>query len=92
MLRRKGLLRSLVVAPSHRRQGVAEALVAALERDAKASGVMLLVLLTETAAAFFGTRGYRITDRKAVRGDVQGCAESRSLCPASATCMTKSLA
>lgn len=86
-----GLLRSLVVALSHRRRGIGEALVAALERDARASGIRSLVLLTQTAEAFFAERGYRVTDRNAVDRAVQECAEFRSLCPASATCMTKPL-
>ena len=86
-----GLLRSLVVAASHQRRGIGRTLVAEVERDAKAAGVTLLVLLTETAEPFFAKHGYRVTDRKSVRGGVQGSAEFRSLCPASATCMTKSL-
>jgi amino-acid N-acetyltransferase len=85
------LLRSLAVASSHRRQGVGDALVAALEGNARSLGILRLVLLTQTANAFFDARGYRVTDRAHVSGDVQGCAEFRSLCPSSATCMMKSL-
>jgi amino-acid N-acetyltransferase len=86
-----GLLRSLVVAPFVRGTGVGKALVAALEAEAPRSGVSGLVLLTETAAAFFERNGYAVTERKAVGGMVSQSAQFRTCCPASATCMTKTL-
>jgi amino-acid N-acetyltransferase len=86
-----GLLRSLVVAPSHRNRGLGAALVEALERAARAEGARLLVLLTETAEPFFGRLGYRATERAQAPTEVKRGAEFASLCPASALCMTKSL-
>jgi amino-acid N-acetyltransferase len=86
-----GLLRSLVVAPERRNRGLGLALVAALERDARAAGVELLVLLTQTAELFFARLGYSVVDRTNVPEEVKASAEFRSLCPASAICMTKSL-
>jgi N-acetylglutamate synthase-like GNAT family acetyltransferase len=86
-----GLLRSLVVSPSHRQQGLGTALVAALERELTAEGVEALVLLTETAESFFEGMGYTVTDRAHVPDAIKQSAEFRSLCPASAVCMTKSL-
>ena len=50
-----GLLRSLVVAPDRRRHGLGRTLVATLEKQAVAGGIAQLVLLTETAEAFFMT-------------------------------------
>jgi amino-acid N-acetyltransferase len=86
-----GLLRSLAVEPGYRRVGVGRELVARLEHDAFASGVRKLVLLTETAESFFQSLGYERVDRGDVGDAVQGSAEFRSLCPASAACMAKTL-
>jgi amino-acid N-acetyltransferase len=85
------LLRSLVVEPAHQRRGLGRQLVARLEHDARADGVQQLVLLTETAEAFFRRLGYEAIDRRYVSEDLKQSAEFRTLCPASAVCMTKSL-
>ncbi len=84
-----GLLRSLVVAQDRRRGGVGTALVRALERDARSAGVRVLVLLTQTAEAFFRRHGYDVIDRAYAPDEVKASAEFRSLCPASAVCMVK---
>ena len=86
-----GLLRSLAVSPSHRQHGLGSALVAALERELTAEGVEALVLLTETAETFFEGIGYTVVERAQVPDAIKLSAEFRSLCPASAVCMTKSL-
>lgn len=85
------LLRSLAVAAGYRQRGFGHQLVARLERDAQADGVEQLVLLTETAENFFRGLGYEAIDRRYVPEEIQQSAEFRSLCPASAVCMTKSL-
>jgi amino-acid N-acetyltransferase len=85
------LLRSLAIAPDYRRQGLGHKLVATLERDAHATGVEQLVLLTETAKAFFEGIGYEAIDRRNVPDEIKQSAEFRFLCPASAICMTKSV-
>jgi amino-acid N-acetyltransferase len=51
----------------------------------------MLVLLTQTAEPFFARLGYSVVDRVYVPDEVKASAEFRSLCPAAATCMTKSL-
>ena len=86
-----GLLRSLVVAATDQRRGLGQELVAAVERESRAAGVQLLVLLTQTAEQFFRRLGYDVVDRAYVPDEVRQSAEFRSLCPASAACMTKSL-
>jgi protein-tyrosine-phosphatase/N-acetylglutamate synthase-like GNAT family acetyltransferase len=86
-----GLLRSLVVAAGHQRRGLGQELVAQLERDARAEGVEQLVLLTQTSEPFFRLLGYSIVDRRYVPDELKQSEEFRSLCPASAVCMTKSL-
>lgn len=86
-----GLLRSLAVSPEFRRRGLGSRLVERLESDAHAEGVKRLVLLTETAEAFFRRRGYQRVDRSSVGAGLKESAEFRSLCPASAVCMSKVL-
>ena len=87
----EALLRSLAVAPDHRKRGLGRQLVARLEQDADAEGIQRLVLLTETAHAFFRDLGYAVIDRRRVSDEVRQSAEFRSLCPASAICMSKTL-
>jgi amino-acid N-acetyltransferase len=85
------LLRSLAVGTSFQRQGFGHQLVARLEREAQAEGVEQLVLLTETAEAFFRATGYEVIDRSHAPEKIKQSAEFRSLCPANAVCMTKLL-
>lgn len=87
-----GLLRSVVVEPSARGDGVGTALCAALEAEARAAGIEALYLLTTTAAGFFDRQGYREVDRAEAPAAVRATAQFAELCPASATCMHKSLA
>jgi len=86
-----GLLRSLAVDPAHQRRGLGFDLVAHLESDARTVGVDQLVLLTQTAEPFFRRLGYSVIDRLFVPDELKHSEEFRSLCPASAVCMTKSL-
>jgi amino-acid N-acetyltransferase len=85
------LLRSLAVARSHQKRGIGHQLVARLEDDAQSAGVKQLVLLTETAERFFRAIGYQVSDRGNIPQEVKRSAEFKSLCPATAVCMTKSL-
>lgn len=87
-----GLLRSLCVQGDLRGTGLGVALVDALEARARQAGLPQLVLLTQTAAPFFSRRGYSRIERAAAPAGVQASAEFASICPASATCMAKSLA
>ena len=87
----EGLLRSLVVAGDARSRGLGRGLVAKLESDARTEGVINLVLLTQTAETFFRNLGYRAVNRDEVSDAVKRSAQFRSLCPASAICMTKVL-
>ena len=86
-----GLLRSLVVAPRSQGRGTASALVRDLEISMRSSGLNFLVLLTQTAECFFGKRGYAVTPRAQVPEPVRQSGEFKSLCPASAVCMSKTL-
>lgn len=87
----EGLLRSMAVAPEYRKRGLARLLVARLEKDAHADGVHTVVLLTQTAESFFKGLGYSVTDRAEIGPAVKQSAEFRTLCPASARCMSRRL-
>ena len=85
------LLRSLCVAPSHRRQAIAGRLLANAEAKAAARGVRELYLLTTTAAAFFVRHGFSSTPREEAPAGIRGTAQFQTLCPATAICLRKSL-
>jgi N-acetylglutamate synthase-like GNAT family acetyltransferase len=86
-----GLLRSLVVSKDARGRGLGGMLVASLEGFARAAGLAELVLLTQTAEAFFAGRGYVVIARANAPVAVRESSEFKSLCPASAVCMSKRL-
>ena len=85
------LLRSLVVDASARSIGIGDALVVAVESQARSSGIATLALLTQTAESFFAGRGWQVVPRDALPAGVKASSEFRSLCPASATAMAKPL-
>lgn len=87
----QGLLRSLVVAPDWRGHGLGTALVEAVEAKARLQGVRSLSLLTGTAAPFFAVRGYAAITRADAPAAVQASTEFTTLCPASSTCMHKTI-
>lgn len=84
-----GLLRSLVVADTHRREGVGEKLVAALEDAARKSGVRDLWLLTIDADAYFERLGFETRSRDEAPEVVRGTREFSELCPGDAVLMWK---
>ncbi|MGD2096333.1 MAG: arsenic resistance N-acetyltransferase ArsN2 [Desulfobacterales bacterium] len=84
-----GLLRSLAVAETYRRKGLATQLVGKIEEYARTKKLDTLYLLTLTAEDFFSARGYQKTDRKTAPPALQETTEFKSLCPQSAVCMKK---
>ena len=89
---RAALLRSVAVAPDRRGAGVGAHLVKATEDLARDGGAASLILLTETAAPFFGRLGYTTIDRSSVPADVARSIEFVSACSASAVAMRRTLA
>jgi amino-acid N-acetyltransferase len=85
------LVRSVVVAGDRRGAGLGRLIVQELENVARTARIGQLILLTQTAADFFTCQGYRVIERIDAPQDVQRSEEFRSLCPASAVCMTKLL-
>ena len=85
------LLRSVAVEAQLRGSGVGRLIVEELERRASSASISELILLTLTARDFFERLGYGARERGQVPPAVQESAEFRSLCPASAVCMSKTL-
>ncbi|MDN7179359.1 arsenic resistance N-acetyltransferase ArsN2 [Caballeronia sp. SEWSISQ10-4 2] len=85
------LLRSLAVVPEARGIGIARALVARLEDNARSCGRQDVWLLTTTAERFFERTGYERVSREDVPGEVRLCRQFAALCPSTASCMRKRL-
>ena len=85
------LLRSLAVAPAWRGCGLGHRLVKALERQARAAGLQQIVLLTQTAEAFFTGLDYEVIARAQAPEAVRASPEFTALCPQSASCLRKTL-
>jgi amino-acid N-acetyltransferase len=85
------LLRSLVVTHRARNKGLGAALVAHVENFARAQGARSIFLLTTTAEAFFGNRGYRRVPRDEAPASIRTTREFADLCPASSAFMVRTL-
>jgi len=86
-----GLLRSLAVAEESRGRGFGKRLVAEVEAHARSEGVREIYLLTTTAAPLFSAMGYSVVAREAAPASIRATREFSTLCPASATLMSKSI-
>jgi amino-acid N-acetyltransferase len=86
-----GLLRSLVVKPTYRDQGVGQKLADKILAYAQQLGVQEVYLLTTTAADFFPKLGFSRCQRADAPPTVQATTEFASLCPVTAVCMVKKL-
>ena len=82
------LLRSAVVVPGARGQGIGRALVRAGVEHAWGAGAGSVSLLTETAEGFFSRFGFRPVQREDLPAELQASAEFQGACPESAVVMT----
>ena len=82
------LLRSVVVAQSHQKRGIAADIVVHLQQKAADAGYKDLYLLTETAIAYFSQKlGWQVVKREHAPRDITSSSQFSSLCPDSATLM-----
>ena len=86
-----GLLRSLVVQPKLRGQGLGLRLLLAAEQSARNVGVSELWLLTIDADTFFTSHGYSTHGREDAPNAIQATREFSELCPDDAILMKKRL-
>jgi len=82
-----GLLRSLAVRSSERRQGLGSFLYRSLLQEARQIGIHHLLLLTTTAEKYFAARGFRRIAREKISGEVTRSVEFTGACPSTAVCM-----
>ncbi len=85
------LLRSVVVDPAVRGQGLGHRLSDAALSIARNRGIHTVFLLTTTAETFFPKLGFKQIVRSDVPASVQASIEFQSACPASAVAMRKRL-
>ncbi|MCR8558297.1 GNAT family N-acetyltransferase [Mucilaginibacter sp. BJC16-A38] len=85
------LLRSLAVNKNYRNQGIAGKLLQQVEELATSKGIKAIYLLTETAPAYFSSKGYDTITRTDVPAKVQQSSEFSYVCPQSAIVMQKLL-
>jgi N-acetylglutamate synthase-like GNAT family acetyltransferase len=81
-----------VVDAARRSEGVGASLVALLADEARELGAERLWLLTTTASGFFERLGWVIVPRDAAPPAIRASDQFTSLCPSSATLMTRELA
>lgn len=81
------LIRSIVVEPGYRQQGLGRKLVRQLLDRLASRGLREFYLLTTTAEAYFAKRGFKKIDRDEVHPQLLASRELQDACPASATCM-----
>ena len=86
-----GLLRSLVVNPTYRGQGLGQELGDKILTYAHQLGLQEVYLLTTTAADFFPKLGFDRCQRADTPATIQATVEFASVCPATAVCMVKKL-
>lgn len=88
---KSALLRSLAVAPQHRKAGLAEALVDKILQEAADHGVTNVYLLTETAAGYFSRRGFAYIRRDEIPQEILATSSLGHACPSSSQCMKLAL-
>jgi amino-acid N-acetyltransferase len=82
-----GLLRSVAVIPDRRRWGVGEILVTDRLEWARSRGILMVYLLTETAAGYFERFGFERVDRADVPTEIRASHEFSVMCPETAEVM-----
>lgn len=90
LLGEDALLRSLVITPAHKGQGLGEAALGLLIAQARQEGARRGYLLTTSAAPFFERLGFRRIGRGSAPKAILDSRQAVSLCPASAVMLTKS--
>ncbi|MEL7145629.1 MAG: arsenic resistance N-acetyltransferase ArsN2 [Bacteroidota bacterium] len=87
----EGLLRSFVVHQDHQGKGMGHKLLIRLINRSRLLGVVRLHLLTTSAEHYFLKHNFATADRKIAPKAISQTTEFNSLCPASASYMTRAL-
>jgi amino-acid N-acetyltransferase len=86
-----GFVRSFVVAPSLRNNGLGKRLYDAAVSYARSKSVARLGLLTNTAEKFFAREGFQKIERERMPEFIKQTKEFTTFCPSSAVVMVKNL-
>jgi N-acetylglutamate synthase-like GNAT family acetyltransferase len=87
----EALLRSLVVRPEYRGQGLAARLVAHIQQIAAGQGATALYLLTTSAADYFRRHGFSDMERALTPATIRQTREFSKLCPGHAMLLCRRL-
>ncbi len=87
----EALVRSLVVVPDSRNDGIGSSLLREVEARCRTEGVRAAYVLTTTAEQFLARHGYVRLDRGEAPASIQATSEFRTTCPVSAVFMRKTL-
>ncbi|WP_369684040.1 GNAT family N-acetyltransferase [Pseudomonas gingeri] len=79
------LLRSMVVEPAYRSNGVGAEVLRVIEAIAAEQGIARFHLLTTTASGFFEQQGYAVNQRDSAPPLISQTEQFRGLCPGSAS-------
>lgn len=85
------LIRSIAVLPEQRHRGVGGGILALLMRRAFDQGARRAWLLTTSAAGFFEQAGFKSVAREQAPEAIMGTQQARTLCPASAVLLSRSI-
>lgn len=88
---KQALLRSLAVDNTHRKAGIAEALVNRLLNEIRQEGSREVYLLTETAERYFHRRGFEIIPREEFPANILDSSALGQACPTTSICMKLSV-
>jgi len=82
-----GLVRSIVIAPEYRGNGIAKEIYQQIENGAYSLGINTLYLLTESATEYFKKLGFVIKKRSETPKSIMQTKQFKELCPSSAAVM-----
>ncbi len=82
-----GLVRSIVIAPKYRGNGIARKIYQRIEDKAYHSGMTTLYLLTESATEYFKKLGFVVKKRSETPESIMQTKQFKEFCPSSAVLM-----
>lgn len=83
------LIRSIVVAPAHRRRGLGRQIVESVIAEAEKTGVRSVFLLTTDAQAYFERLGFAVIARADAPASILATRQATGLCPSVAALMVR---
>jgi len=85
----EALLRSFVLRAEYHGKGIGNNMFQYLMAYCSQTGIKDVHLLTDTAADYFGTKGFKIVNRNSAPLQIQQTSEFKDLCPSTSTYMVK---